>query len=1315
MIDYEELRIRAFKTGTDRYLLFANGPEAAAAVITLKKPAADYRRELQDLLREEFAGQPGRPRKTSTALKRLGRELFEIILPAPIHACVLKSLESVQKHERRLRVRFDVAPELMDIPFEVVCAPAFDPLGAAALRPAISLVRSLPGLPVSAQRTPQADDPRAWFPLLVLAPAPAGRKALDVRGELEKIRAALPPFLSRAKVDFLHVLGGPDPGSPRPTQRHVSRLLRSQGRRPSAVLVIAHGEVRHGEIVVALERDNGQPDLIPAQVLADLLAQAEGLRLVILNLCLGSQGSCGEPFSGLAQALIAGGIPAVVAMQAEISDAAAVELSPTLLGSLWLNQTVDDAVSNSRQAVATALRTQSEWGSPVLFLHRSCAQSWLFKVPAMGALRDPVAEEREVLERLTTAPSLDDMVLGAHLLRGRGEWDQAAQFASYLAIERPQEADHYRRLLLEAQTELRIQEIETICDALAREGEDPAVGARVAALLNALPSRVFEALSREVEEAGRALQHYDEATRAMQRLAWAEVREHCDAILLLRPGGYKDVQELLQRADLELNLAALRGAVDAALNAKEWAQALVSSREILALCPQDQGALQAATYATGCIAEREERWEEALQAYGSLLAGLRQDEVAYRDTREREACVRAREDEARARAAEREERRARAVAAFRELAAVGLAADPRAASRGLDPYAALREAKVDPNASAEAVKDASFVLMKQGAMTQEARRAWDHLRSPAGRLRVDAHLYRLQAPEPVRRALQQLAQEPSGDLAAVLGQASPGDAPLFLLLDDRRDEAIAAWERLLAEDPGHDRLGAAAIHGLALATSFQARQLEEDGARELAETAWEKALAAWVAVLSDDAYWETWRCEREERYRQPVTPADVVRLRGELGQQLFQDLAGGGDDERSQALTFTLEIELEGARLLREIGGLPLAGSGGPPLVCGPLHLRHRGLDPRLCRKIAELETADDGREREYILTSLDAALGIGDSAVGDRGLDPGFSPATLFRLRCVFSGLGRPLLLLDRCQPELALRALPPLDPARRAEHQDAVELAVRAHLALARDALEAGALGAAVRRWREAIEVSRRSNSQVRTKRAIVRAVLGRARPLAQERGRWRGECLTAAIELVEQARRLVGADEGQLRDFAAKLYDERGFWYGTGCAEWEDTDYEKAAQDLRCAVQLAPEDLHARENLSRALIFGADGSQDPLKLLAEAVEVLHEGLCRTAGNGRLVHILLRGLDELEGCFLNEDELARRIAWPDGARPTDGPGDAEEARRMVAAAERRHAQGDEPGELKALIAAVRQNSADPAIRRSLLEAVQRQAGLAS
>ena len=48
------------------------------------------------------------------------------------------------------------------------------------------------------------------------------------------------------------------------------------------------------------------------------------LRLAVLNSCEGARATAADPFSGTAQSLVQQGIPAVVAMQFEITDEAAI-------------------------------------------------------------------------------------------------------------------------------------------------------------------------------------------------------------------------------------------------------------------------------------------------------------------------------------------------------------------------------------------------------------------------------------------------------------------------------------------------------------------------------------------------------------------------------------------------------------------------------------------------------------------------------------------------------------------------------------------------------------------------------------------------------------------------------------------------------------------------------------------------------------------------------------------------------------------------------------------------------------------------------
>ena len=80
-------------------------------------------------------------------------------------------------------------------------------------------------------------------------------------------------------------------------------------------------------------------------------------------------------------------------------------------------------------------------------------------------------------------------------------------------------------------------------------------------------------------------------------------------------------------------------------------------------------------------------------------------------------------------------------------------------SPGRFPYDELARAGITPDSTMREVLDASFDLMAQGAMTPEAREAWDELRRPARRLVVDFFLYPVDLPREIAQARQALDAE----------------------------------------------------------------------------------------------------------------------------------------------------------------------------------------------------------------------------------------------------------------------------------------------------------------------------------------------------------------------------------------------------------------------------------------------------------------------------------------------------------------------------------------------------------------------------
>jgi CHAT domain-containing protein len=86
--------------------------------------------------------------------------------------------------------------------------------------------------------------------------------------------------------------------------------------------------------VLLFEDEQGRGSPIAGQVVGQLLHNHRPLRLVVLNACAGARSSPADPFAGTAQSLLQQGLPAVIAMQFEITDEAAITFSHALYAAL---------------------------------------------------------------------------------------------------------------------------------------------------------------------------------------------------------------------------------------------------------------------------------------------------------------------------------------------------------------------------------------------------------------------------------------------------------------------------------------------------------------------------------------------------------------------------------------------------------------------------------------------------------------------------------------------------------------------------------------------------------------------------------------------------------------------------------------------------------------------------------------------------------------------------------------------------------------------------------------------------------------------
>ncbi|KUL54424.1 CHAT domain-containing protein [Streptomyces sp. NRRL S-1521] len=645
VLTYEELRIRVRRVGAARYLVTASGPASAAEIIAVGEEPAEFRRRWDRLIAAELCEAPMGEQHTVAQLQELGRGVFRLLFGEPgrageasgtaetaceaigahVGACVDAALDRAQRMRppRGLRLRFDLPPELRDLPLEALCAPSNSPQQTLALNHGYSLVRSLPGGPLG-RRLPEAADEPSLIRLLVAWASPAGLDPLRASAEIAALRHDLPEVAVRMKV------------VERATRGSLEAALADRSELPTAVLLIAHGSYDDeiGKGVVCLETRDGGVDRVPADLLGAMLLKAQRLRLVALNLCSGADSSHLEPFSGLAQALIGDGVPAVVAMRGKVSDLSAGAFSPELLKGIAANRTIDEAMATARLHISHQPRhTAVEWATPALFLHEECGQGWLFKAREVrddgGAVADPLREGADALRTLQSPfGHVDSTVLirAARHQRDLGQWGQVQRI---LRTSTQQYADEQRRMRAEAAFELAWPEVEKLCELLAGERDATAAAAQLAVVGERLPGPLPGCLEAEVEGLRRLTALVDEGRAAEAEADWATAISRYEDVLAAWPGGPRDVAARLASARDELHVARTLAAAEQARDTGDWATAAQAYGTVLALRPGHAAARAHAAHVAGRAAEEREDWRAAESAYGACAGLADADERAW--------------------------------------------------------------------------------------------------------------------------------------------------------------------------------------------------------------------------------------------------------------------------------------------------------------------------------------------------------------------------------------------------------------------------------------------------------------------------------------------------------------------------------------------------------------------------------------------------------------------------------------------------------------------------------------------------------------
>lgn len=241
---------------------------------------------------------------------------------------------------------------------------------------------------------------------------PGGRPLapIDVPGELARARAGLQAI----RCDEL---AG---GAARAT---LDRLVSRLGEGCDILYLVCHGAVFAGEPYIWLEDDEGKNRRVSGKELIQRIRELPSLpAMVVLASCQSAtvdgeaRSTEGGVLSALGPGLAEAGIPAVLAMQADVAMDTMAEFLPVLFAQLKQHGQIDRAVAVARGVV----RERPDWYVPVLFMRLRGGSLWFTRGFEDKKEDGRLSNWEAVLSQIETrhltpilGPGLTDSLLGS--------------------------------------------------------------------------------------------------------------------------------------------------------------------------------------------------------------------------------------------------------------------------------------------------------------------------------------------------------------------------------------------------------------------------------------------------------------------------------------------------------------------------------------------------------------------------------------------------------------------------------------------------------------------------------------------------------------------------------------------------------------------------------------------------------------------------------------------------------------------------------------------------------------------------------------
>ena len=349
------------------------------------------------------------------AARELGSRLFDAVFAGDVRACLRSSLEKAESQPGtglRLKLRLQSVGELADLPWEFLYDPSLGRfLAQSTFTPLVRYIE------MPQRIRPLALDLPLHVLVMISSPDDPEYEKLDVEHEKARVRDALEPLQSAGKlhIDWLETA----------TLAELRNALRTNVYH--AFHFIGHGgfDPAAQEGVLILEDEQRRGLRAGAHRIGPLLHDHRSLRMAVFNACEGARNSREDVFSGIATGLIRHGVPAVVAMQFEITDRAAITFAHGFYSAIASGYPVDMAVAEARTAILVQ-PNDIEWATPVLYMRS--ADGNLFDVKTVDRVSDGAAEARgeaaAVAEGVTVADEALIAPITLSLSQGGGRFQR---------------------------------------------------------------------------------------------------------------------------------------------------------------------------------------------------------------------------------------------------------------------------------------------------------------------------------------------------------------------------------------------------------------------------------------------------------------------------------------------------------------------------------------------------------------------------------------------------------------------------------------------------------------------------------------------------------------------------------------------------------------------------------------------------------------------------------------------------------------------------------------------------------------------------